>query len=181
MTTRWWCALTMVLCLAACGEQDDADVDEPEAVEPVEIVGDGEEADGTQTATVDGEETDVAALQARIAELEVQLAQCQGEDATAEGGTQTAAVPEGVDVPGGGDSDADDSSATGDSTETASASSARRGRRGRREPGLLGALLGDGEGSEGSSGRRGRRGSDSDSDSDDDGVALDPARVLFGE
>jgi len=164
---------------APCGAEDDSEVDEPEAVEPVEIVGDGEETDGTHTATVEGEaETDVAALQARIAELEGELAECRGEDAPAEGGTQTAAVPEGVDVPAGSDADSDDDDDS-DSAETASASSSRRGRRGRREPGLLGTLLGDGE--EEGSGRRGRgRSGSSDTDTDDDGVVLDPSRVIFG-
>lgn len=168
----------MVLCLAACGEEEAEVDDEPEAVEPVEIVGEDEAADGTQTATVDGEETDVAALQARVAELERQLAECRGEDAPAAGGTQTAAVPEGVDVPSNA-ADADDDD---DSTETASASSARsaRGRRGRREPGLLGTLLGEGDDTEGS-GRRGRRGSSSGSDDDGEPVVLDPTRVLLGE
>jgi len=121
------------LALLGCGAEDDtqAAAQPPPAVAPVEVTTEGE-------ATAD----DPAALRARIAELEAELATCRGTaatDATAtESGTETAAipevVPEGVAVPEG---------ETPAATREPSARTERQPRQTERDPSLIDSVLGD--------------------------------------
>lgn len=170
-----WSLAGLMFALGAC-EPESEPADEPEPVTPVEV---GEE---DEVAAETGTE-DVIVLQARIAELERQLTECRGEEATAPtptpSGTQVATVPEGVDVPEDTATPAQGSGGT--SSRRSSASGRRRGAR--REPGLLGALLGEPDSSEqsGSRGRRRSGGNDSEGDSQRQPTLLDPARVLLGE
>ena len=122
------------LALLGCGAEEDtqAAAQPPPAVAPVEVTAEGEAA-----------ADDPAALRARIAELEAELATCRGTAATetaeaTESGTETAAipevVPEGVAVPEG---------ETPAATREPSARTERPPRQTERDPSLIDSVLGD--------------------------------------
>ncbi|MBX3275166.1 MAG: hypothetical protein KF729_33180 [Sandaracinaceae bacterium] len=124
MRTRWWWLGALSL-LVGCEEPDA--VADPEPVAPVAV-------------TAGESEEDVAALRARVAELEGQLAECHGATVTAEpaaGGTEVAAVPEDVAVPG-----AEPAAGATTPAATGATGTTRGGRRGRTDDSLLGTLLG---------------------------------------
>ncbi|MEZ4336544.1 MAG: hypothetical protein R3B82_07950 [Sandaracinaceae bacterium] len=188
MRPGWWW-LAALLVAFGCEERAD-EVDEPEAVAPVEVTAEDTPADPatspTTAPTAEGA-TDVAALQARIAELESQLASCRGGDTTAgtttqQGGTQVAAVPEGVDVPAGESAPSTAGTTRSSSGSSGSSSSGRRSSN--DDPatpgGLLGALLGDGNGSSGSNGSSGRRRRSSDDGTNGQNTLPNPVDVLLG-
>lgn len=129
MKIRWW-AFVAAFALVACSSEDDAAVaDEPEPVAPLEV-----------SAATGGEasDDDVAALQARVAELEGQLEQ-QGEVEPTT--PESADIPDGVDAPAqpavGSPSDEEDEEAQS-SEETEG--STRRRRRDRDDDILLNPL-----------------------------------------
>lgn len=191
MRRRWWW-LAALLVLGGC-EEEVEEVEAPEAVAPVEVTSEDTPAADPATPTAEGT-PDVAALQARVTELEGQLAACRGEDATAanagttpQGGTQVAAVPEGVDVPGddSAPSTASTRSSSGSgSSGSSSSSSSRRGGSGNdgTPGGLLGALLGDdtGSGNGSGNGSSGRRGRSNDQGSGNGNALPNPVDVLLG-
>ncbi len=178
-STRWIVLLVMSLSFG-CGEaeeasEDDDTVEAPEPVAPLEVATpeEGESAEGVDppddgettadpaTAEAETPET-MESLRARVAELEAQLASCQG-------GT----TPEGVDVP-----------TTDNSTASAGTTAARRQGEGSgsdtntnpNNRGLLGALLGPDEPAEDQQGR-GRQGGGNDPQP----LELpDPTRILLG-
>lgn len=136
--------------LTACREEAERPAPAaPPAVTPVEVTADAEQAED--------EPGELATLRARVAELEAQLAACQGPQAPS--GTETATIPEGVDVPAEGER----------ATQTARADrpdAGARARRRRDDPSLLETILGPNDR---------RRG-------DDETIEIpNPASVLLGE
>ncbi|MCB9595412.1 MAG: hypothetical protein H6719_22015 [Sandaracinaceae bacterium] len=177
MKSRWWWLAALAL-LAGCEEEAET-VEPPEAVAPVEVTAD-------DTAPAEGQ--DVEALQARIRELEAQVASQNAPSAgTAEptpvGGTQVAAVPEGTDPPA---ADSEAAPSTASTRSSSGSSSSRRGSSGTTPTtpdGLLGALLGGPTGT--SSGRRGSSDDEEEEEEDTGGGrgrnngTLNPVDVLF--
>jgi hypothetical protein len=141
-------AMTMsILAALGCAEEAPVAAAEPEAVAPVEVT-------QAVTATEEGED-ELTTLRARVAELEQQLATCQG--AAAPSGTQAVAIPEGADVPAEG---------TTPTAQSARPDAGTRARR-QRDPSLLDTILGP-------DGRRRRR-------TDDETIEIpNPANVLLG-
>lgn len=144
-----------VLAVGCSEAADDTASAQPAPVAPVEVT-------GTTPAAPD----EVATLRARVAELEQQLATCQG--AQAPSGTQTAAVPaEGATIPEGVDVPAQEPAPATTTTQTATRDAGTRARR-RGDPDLIDTILGP-------DGRRRRRG-------DDETIELpNPANILLGE
>ena len=181
MRTLWWCVFAALALLAGCEEQTEPA--EPEAIAPEEVTSDEDEP-GTQTVAAEGD-TDVEALEARVAELERQVAARDGT-ATAPaaepaGGTHVATVPDGVDVPS-----QEEATPAGSSTATSgSGSNQRTGRRtgsrrptDTRAPDLLGALLGDGEREQRTRTRRGDEEEDEENNGSGRGGSLNPVDIL---
>lgn len=125
-------AIVVVLALAGCQQHDEEHhaAAQPQAVAPVEVT------------PVQQPTDEVAELRARVAELEQQLAACQGTQASTEtSAPQTApvpaVVPQGVDVPGGSTTPAQP--ATNANAATPDAGTHRR----RRDPSLIDEVLGN--------------------------------------
>ncbi len=137
-------AFIVVLALLGCEEHEGSQhaAAQPEPVAPVEVTAPGQAA--VQPAD------EVTQLRARVAELEQQLAACQGP-AAQPGATRTApvpaVVPQGVDVPGQPASTTP-ATTTPTTSPTATAPTANhpdagtRQRR-QRDPSLLEEILGD--------------------------------------
>lgn len=141
-----------------------AEAQVPPAVAPLEVTPSGETA---------ADEEDIEALRARIAELEAQVGETEAATPEAESGTQTATVPEGVEVPG---QEADP--ATGEETEEASTATPPATRRRAQDRGLLGALLGD----DAPTTRRRSSGGRAEGEEEDTPLGLpDPSRILLGD
>jgi len=84
---------TIMAALAGCGQRAESPFEPPvpvmpEIVTPVEVTPEAQEPEP---------DDEVTTLRAQVAELEQQLAECRGAEPPS--GTQTAALPEGVDVP----------------------------------------------------------------------------------
>ena len=170
MRSRWWWLAALSL-LGGCEEREA--VADPEPVAPVAV-------------TAGESEQDLAALRARVAELEGQLAECHGATVTAEpaaGGTEVAAVPADVAVPGG------EASPTGATTPAGTTRTGTSGRRGRTDDSLLGTLLGPVErAATGSTPATGRRGASSNDESEQGGTTgsrpgtlPNPLEILTGQ
>ncbi len=170
MRSRWWW-LAALLVLGGC-EEEVEEVEDPEPVAPVEVT-----AEDTPTPTAPA--GDVAALQARVAALEAELASCRAGPPA--GGTQVAPVP--ADVPGetaptttGGETASNGTSGSTSSSRRRDAPSARGG--------LLDQILG---GPTGTTGRRGAADEgegEEEEEGDDEGGStgrpLNPVDVLLG-
>lgn len=111
-----------------CGQERDeaAPAQAPQPVAPVEVP--AAPAEGAQAQEGD----EVATLRARVAELEQQLAACQG----AQPATPTAAIPEGVDVP---EDVAEEASARPEARARDAGARTRRA----RDPSLIDTILGE--------------------------------------
>jgi len=179
-----WAVVAIALIALGCEEEEpsEAEAQAPEAVAPLEVTPDEEVAEG-------GEPDELSQLQARVAQLEGQLAQCGCEvppepsEGGAASGTQTAAVPEGVDVPEGAEAAADTESAGAEGADEEAGdaeASAARGRDRDRDPTLLGTLLGDEEEAERHR-RRARRQAGSDQDDPETLELPNPASILLGD
>lgn len=155
MTRSWWLFVFAVLA-TACGEaESETATAQPAPVAPVEVTGE----EGSAPAP-EGDE--VAALRARVAELEQQLAACQGPA----GGTQTAAIPEGADVPAETPEPVEPAAAATNTQGTTRDAGTRARRQG--DPSLIDTILGE-------DGRRRRR-------RDDEPLELpNPANILLGQ
>ncbi len=141
----------VALLALGCEEEDTtATAQEPAPVTPVEVTaGEGE-----------AQPSELEQLRARVAELEQQLATCQ----QAQPATQTAAIPEGVDVPAP-EGETPPATPTATAQNDARDAGTARNRR-RRDPNLMDTILGE-------DGRR-RQG-------DDETIELpNPANILLG-
>ncbi|MFK7990554.1 MAG: hypothetical protein AB8I08_31320 [Sandaracinaceae bacterium] len=178
MRSTRWIVLFVVSLSFGCGEAEEAEEDDtveaPEPVAPLEIStpeedepAEGVDPPGATAEPGEGTTADEAtetpetmeSLRARVAELEAELASCQG-----------ATTPEGVEVP----------SDTAETTTANAGTPARRqgqsGTTRTNNRGLLGTLLGPDEPAEGSRTQQGQ-GSD-----EPRAVELpDPTRILFGQ
>lgn len=154
--------MSTVLGLAlglGCGEptSESATPAAPTPVAPVEVS--TEQTD--DPAQEDAPDDDVAALRARVTELEQQLAQCQGSATPS--GTETAAIPEVEPEPVAATTPA----TTTASNNTTDAGPRRARRTEQRDPSLIDTILG-------TDGRRRRRG-------DNDTIEIPMPGSLLGQ
>ncbi len=156
--TRSWLVIVLAVLAMACEEAEtEAATAQPAPVAPVEVTG----GEGSAAAP-EGDE--VAQLRARVAELEQQLAACRGAQPAA--GTQTAAIPEGADVPPATPEPVEPAAAA-TNTQGTTRDAGTRARRPQNDPTLMDTILGDD--------RRRRRG-------DDEPIELpNPANILLGQ